>query len=103
MTRMAIRFGLRTEAAPRATYFVSSNTHSLVNIVTGTAHEREEHYAPSPTSECSVCHVPLATSGFDRARVEALPVPSDHEDLRFLHAAGEAEHAAGAATPPARN
>jgi hypothetical protein len=66
------------------------------------AHEREEHFAPSPTSACETCHVPLAESGFDRGRLEDLPVPSDHADPRFLHTAGEAEHAAGVRASPAR-
>jgi hypothetical protein len=56
------------------------------------AHEREEHFTPAETSGCEVCHVPLAESGFDRLRIEALPMPAEHEDPLFVHGPGEAGH-----------
>jgi hypothetical protein len=48
------------------------------------AHERPEHFISGPEAECSVCHVPLADSGFDRERLLALEAPADHEAPDFL-------------------
>lgn len=48
------------------------------------AHERDDHYAQEEAGDCSVCHVPLAESGFDRLRLEALPTPAGHEGRDFL-------------------
>jgi hypothetical protein len=35
-------------------------------------------------AECSVCHVPLAESGFPLERIEGLELPADHETGRFI-------------------
>jgi hypothetical protein len=35
-------------------------------------------------ADCSLCHVPLAETAFDRDRIAALPVPADHESGDFL-------------------
>jgi len=44
------------------------------------------HQAPShfEADDCSACHVSLVESGFDRVRLEALPVPPDHDTEDFL-------------------
>jgi hypothetical protein len=47
-------------------------------------HERDSHYETAETFTCDPCHVPLARSGFDRSRIEALPVPAEHEGPDFL-------------------
>ena len=44
-------------------------------------HEASEHQVDA---ECTTCHVPLAETRFDLARIESLPVPSDHEVGSFL-------------------
>lgn len=46
------------------------------------AHETDDHFVP--TASCETCHVPLAATEFGLARIEALPVPSTHDDPRFL-------------------
>jgi len=66
------------------------------------AHERTDHFVSSTTSDCVVCHVPLAESGFGRARLESLPRPADHDDPGFLLAPGEAGHAASVRLDVAR-
>jgi len=45
------------------------------------AHAATEHQVDA---ECTSCHVPLAESGFDLARIAALPTPSDHQVASFL-------------------
>lgn len=45
------------------------------------AHTASEHEVDAA---CTTCHVPLAATTFDRARIEALPVPSDHRPASFL-------------------
>jgi hypothetical protein len=45
------------------------------------AHEADEHQVDA---RCTTCHVPLAETRFDLARIEALPVPGDHETGSFL-------------------
>lgn len=44
-------------------------------------HEAADHHVDA---DCAVCHEPLAETAFDRARIEALPVPADHESAAFL-------------------
>lgn len=46
------------------------------------AHETEEHYAPDAL--CETCHVPLASTGFGRERIEALPEPASHDVGDFI-------------------
>lgn len=77
------------------------------------AHERTEHFTPAASdrldtgaaggaapdaASCQACHVPLASSGFPRARLEGLPVPADHDVDRFLGF----DHAAAVAADPGR-
>lgn len=67
------------------------------------AHERDDHYAGTPAASaeaalCTSCHVPLASSGFDRPRLEVLPEPDDHVSGDFLLEA----HAVDAAADVAR-
>ncbi len=38
----------------------------------------------SGSAACALCHVPLAESGFPVERIEALPVPADHERGSFV-------------------
>ena len=45
------------------------------------AHEATEHQVDA---ECTSCHIPLAETGFDLARIEALPTPADHQVASFL-------------------
>lgn len=62
------------------------------------AHQADDHQVDA---DCSVCHVPLAETGFPRARIEALTVPADHEARGFLstgHGAGAGENVARCAT-----
>jgi hypothetical protein len=62
------------------------------------AHEATEHQVDA---SCESCHVPLARTAFDRARIEALPVPADHETTGFLaggHGARVLEDASRCAT-----
>ena len=44
-------------------------------------HEATDHRVDA---SCESCHVPLARTAFDRLRIEALPVPADHEPAAFL-------------------
>ena len=58
-----------------------------VDIQVGTcwgchAHETEEHY--DVDASCETCHVPLASTGFATARIEALPRPPSHEAEDFV-------------------
>lgn len=46
------------------------------------AHEADDHYAAD--ASCETCHVPLASSGFDRGRIERLPTPASHEVDDFI-------------------
>lgn len=46
-----------------------------------TCHEATDHQVDA---ECALCHVPLAETGFDRVRIESLPVPADHDAGAFL-------------------
>lgn len=49
------------------------------------AHEAEVHYETTDAdAECATCHVPLAESGFELARLEALPEPEGHDDEAFV-------------------
>lgn len=48
------------------------------------AHERTEHFQASADDPCVSCHVPLAESGFDGGRLDALPAPDAHEGTAFL-------------------
>ena len=71
------------------------------------AHARPDHFAaistgapgppgePVATSACEACHLPLAESGFGRARLQALPRPAGHDDPTFLAGPGVAGHADG--------
>jgi hypothetical protein len=43
-------------------------------------HEATEHQVDA---DCATCHVPLARTAFDRAQIEALPVPADHQTAAF--------------------
>jgi hypothetical protein len=45
------------------------------------AHEAAEHQVDA---QCTTCHVPLAETRYDLARIESLPVPADHEASSFL-------------------
>lgn len=45
------------------------------------AHEASSHQVDA---RCETCHVPLARTAFDRARIESIPEPSDHEVATFL-------------------
>ena len=45
------------------------------------AHEATEHESDA---ECTTCHVALAETRFDLARIEALQAPVDHESASFL-------------------
>jgi len=45
------------------------------------AHEAADHQVDA---DCATCHLPLYRTRFDRVRVEALPVPADHESASFL-------------------
>ncbi len=47
------------------------------------AHPATEHHVDA---DCSTCHVPLAETRFDLARIESLPTPSSHEPEAFLAA-----------------
>jgi len=44
-------------------------------------HQAEEHFVDA---DCATCHVPLAETSFALERVEALPVPADHDLPEFL-------------------
>ncbi|HSH76128.1 MAG TPA: hypothetical protein VLA09_10635 [Longimicrobiales bacterium] len=46
------------------------------------AHETGDHFAPA--ASCETCHVPLASTGFGLARIEALPQPASHGSELFL-------------------
>ena len=45
------------------------------------AHEAIDHQVDA---ECTTCHVSLAETRFDLARIEGLPTPADHESATFL-------------------
>jgi len=60
------------------------------------AHEAAAHY---DDAECVTCHVPLAESGFDLRRIEALPAPATHDEAGFLK---RAHGKAAQASAPAR-
>jgi len=45
------------------------------------AHEATDHQVDA---ECTTCHVSLAETRFDLARIEGLPTPADHESATFL-------------------
>jgi hypothetical protein len=45
------------------------------------AHEATIHQVDA---SCETCHVPLARTAFDRARIASLPEPADHEAASFL-------------------
>jgi hypothetical protein len=45
------------------------------------AHQAQEHQVDA---QCSTCHIPLAESGFTRARIEAFTAPADHAEESFL-------------------
>ena len=45
------------------------------------AHQATQHQVDA---QCSTCHVPLAETSFDLARIESIPEPSDHEAPSFL-------------------
>jgi hypothetical protein len=73
------------------------------------AHEREEHFGPesaaagaeASSASCEACHVPLASSGFGRERIEALEAPEGHEGDAFLlegHAASAGDDVGRCAT-----
>lgn len=62
------------------------------------AHERDEHFTSGPEAECTVCHVPMASSGFDRERLMALEAPADHEAPGFILGG----HGEAVASDPAR-
>jgi hypothetical protein len=52
-------------------------------------------------TSCTACHVPLASSGFSLPRLEALPVPDDHDHGDFLaeaHGVMAAENTSRCAT-----
>ena len=51
-------------------------------------HEAESHFEDA---ECSVCHVPLVGAPFDRARIDALPEPEDHEVGGWISEEGHGE------------
>ncbi len=62
------------------------------------AHAATEHQVDA---SCDACHVPLARTAFDLARIEALPLPSDHEPGSFLerdHGVAVQENASRCAT-----
>lgn len=46
------------------------------------AHERSEHYEAG--APCETCHVPLASTAFDRDRIERLPEPASHQVEDFI-------------------
>ena len=48
------------------------------------AHQRDEHFTPGPDAECTVCHVPMANSGFPLERLLALEPPPDHGVSDFV-------------------
>ena len=45
-------------------------------------HETDEHY--DIDQACETCHIPLAETDFEQARIEAIPVPPNHEDPLFI-------------------
>ncbi|MEQ1854956.1 MAG: hypothetical protein ABL963_00720 [Longimicrobiales bacterium] len=45
------------------------------------AHTAGDHHVDA---ECTSCHVPLAETAFDLARIQALPMPADHEAASFV-------------------
>jgi len=59
------------------------------------AHVATEHTADA---DCTSCHVPLAETGFDLARIAALPLPADHAAEAFL----ASEHGVSAAVDAGR-
>jgi hypothetical protein len=59
------------------------------------AHTATDHQVDA---KCTVCHLPLAETAFDRARIEALPMPGDHRSASFL----AAEHGRLVAADPSR-
>lgn len=48
------------------------------------AHERSEHFEAAAADPCVSCHVPLAESGLDGPRLQALPAPDIHAGDDFL-------------------
>lgn len=46
------------------------------------AHATEDHYDPGAT--CESCHIPLASTRFDRERIEDLPRPQSHRASDFV-------------------
>lgn len=51
-------------------------------------HEGSDHQLDA---DCALCHIPLAESGFDLARIQAMDIPVDHADGDFILAVhGEA-------------
>lgn len=62
------------------------------------AHEATEHQVDA---DCSTCHIPLAASGFTKARIEAIKAPTDHQGDAFLaggHGIAATENLARCAT-----
>jgi hypothetical protein len=59
------------------------------------AHEAADHMVDA---DCTSCHVPLASTEFEVARIEALPLPADHASGAFL----VSEHGALAETDAGR-
>lgn len=51
------------------------------NCLSCHAHEAQDHFVDA---DCRTCHVPLARTAFDAGRVQALPLPADHEQPAFL-------------------
>lgn len=55
--------------------------HPVANCMSCHEHRAEDHYVDA---RCRTCHVPLAETAFTRRRIEALPRPAGHEDIRFV-------------------
>lgn len=60
-----------------------ADTVQVAGCLSCHAHTATEHQVDA---DCASCHVPLAETGFDLARIEALPAPSDHQTASFLAA-----------------
>ncbi|MGD8277715.1 MAG: cytochrome c3 family protein [Gemmatimonadota bacterium] len=45
------------------------------------AHQAQDH---TVDADCATCHIPLAETAFDAARIAALPKPATHEQQSFL-------------------
>lgn len=58
-----------------------ADTVQLATCFACHAHVAAEHQVDA---DCASCHAPLGESGFDVARIDALPTPSDHQAAAFL-------------------